>query len=517
MPTPGKCFVAVTLLISSPFLVSSFSPSQYTSTFAKRRSSSSLLEGSLVDDSKNNRSWLDKVTNQKQMIPIGSSGLLDDEQTLDVLPTSQPSLLTIALAKNNHTALDMAITSIIGLTFTIGVIYMLAMFGDTPADLSVPEVGKAAVDEELSKLAHSVIVAAMPEDANDLIAITLGEGIGAVIGSLATAVVTTLVTIFLRIRMDAMNAVNDKQSIVHFSSSEDILSEAVADTEYFWTRAGALPLLNALGVRSSLARLTSVALATVPYEVVKWQSKKEKQRQAEKTLMDELLYEQQQSEQAPFAERPKRPRSVDPLKLQAIERRPVIDIPEIFSDVIKWLEYDVLKTDFRGQLVVDGHVLGSGAESAVFGVVIALSSQLYLDIIYCYTDFGPDHTTKETRARSPADWTYLYINRCLGTATLFGVYESVSYPVSIALQGLLAGAVDGCVGSLDFNACMETFVADNPPEASPEAQLRSFAIAVVSLIDRVQIEGLSDSPEVIRALVVQLYNVASQYIPWLQP
>ena len=484
---------------SNEMVVSSFKPMQQHMT-RPRASKVAQRRLSSIDEWASEMSWL---TRFKADPPTSTGTLLDDERA---------PLTASEFATKTAPILESIGRYAIGLGCTIGVIYMLAMLGDGSADV-VAEPG-SIVDDELSKLARNVYVAAMPEDANDLVAIALGEGIGAVIGSLATAIVTALVGAALRLRMTAAKA---KRSGINVASTEEILAEAVADTEYFWTKTGAVPLLRALGINPAIARLSSVALATVPYELVKWQARKEKQLQAENALMDELLLEQQKEERMIFTMRSKKNKSVDPLKLQAIEKRPIIDVPEIFSDVIKWLEYDVLKTDFGGQLILNGQTLGSGAESFAFGVIIALSSQLYLDMIYRYTDFGPDQTTNETRTRSAADWTYLYINRCLGTATLFGVYESVSLPVSIAIQGLLAGAVDGCTGSNDFRVCVETFVADNPPEASPEAQFRALVIALVSLFNRIQSEGVSDAPELIRAVVLQTYTVATQFMQLMQP
>lgn len=476
-------------LVFTPGLVSSFAPNRRNHVAVRLPPTlppSSLFEGGFrVDDLRNDRPRLDLRRTQKRK-----------RKDANLIKKGPKLALTTMFSIENPSILESSyFKAVIAFTFTIGVIYLLAMLGDSsPVD-----------DEEFSKLTRNVYGAVMPEDANDLVAIALGEGIGAVIGATATGIVTAIVTGLIRVLR--MNSANTQPNVLSLASSEDIVSEAVAETEYFWTRAGLVPLLRSLGVSPAIVRLTSVTLATVPYEVVKWQAKKEKERRAEDALMDELLLAQQRKERGQLWAGTARAISVDPLKLESIERRPTIDVPEILSDVIKWLEYDVLKSDFGGQLILDGKVLGSGPESAVFGFVIALSSQLYLDIIYCYTDYGPSQVTKETRKRSGADWFYLYFNRCLGTATLFGVYESVSLPVSIALQGLLAGAVDGCVGSQDFNSCLATFMKYNPPQASPEAQFRALVIALVSLFDRVQNDGFSGSEEVIRALVVQLYNI----------
>lgn len=55
-----------------------------------------------------------------------------------------------------------------------------------------------------------------------------------------------------------------------------------------------------------------------------------------------------------------------------------MDPIRMFSDITKWLEYDVLVKDFGGMLVPSSLIPASSAwESAAFGSVAALSSQLY--------------------------------------------------------------------------------------------------------------------------------------------
>lgn len=174
------------------------------------------------------------------------------------------------------------------------------------------------------------------------------------------------------------------------------------------------------------------------------------------------------------------------------------------------MEYDVLKTDLSERIVWNGQVLASNVDSALFGFVAALSSQLYADVAYMYTEYGTEEKRRESRERSIAAWIKLYVTTSLNSAVLFGVYESVKSPVSNAIIGFLSGGVENCVGSQDYNTCMDVYMKSNPPGADAAAQLRSLVTAVVSLGDRLSNDGSLDKTELTRSLVVQLYSLAQQ-------
>jgi hypothetical protein len=47
---------------------------------------------------------------------------------------------------------------------------------------------------------------------------------------------------------------------------------------------------------------------------------------------------------------------------------PALDYVELFADITKWLEYDVLISNYRGILSMpNGQMLSTGWESAIFG------------------------------------------------------------------------------------------------------------------------------------------------------
>lgn len=98
----------------------------------------------------------------------------------------------------------------------------------------------------------------------------------------------------------------------------------------------------------------------------------------------------------------------------------------------------------------------------------ALSSQLYTDVLYLYSDFGDPIKREKTLNRKIEGWASVYATKCVSAATLFGVYEAVRAPASRFVSQLVSGGVAGCAGSKDFDLCMETYLIDNPPSAAIE-------------------------------------------------
>ena len=189
-----------------------------------------------------------------------------------------------------------------------------------------------------------------------------------------------------------------------------------------------------------------------------------------------------------------------------------LDFVELFSDVLKWLEYDVLDSDYSGSLQWNDRVLNPGIESAIFGVIVSVSSNLYADITYRHTTFGPEAKRNEARSRTFQGWIQKYFREAVSTATLFGVYSAARFPIETFLSELLSGGIEGCTGSKEFSLCMETYLTANPAMASQEAEIRSFLVALSSFIDRVKIDlddGNVGWTELGRSLIVQLYSLLS--------
>ena len=331
--------------------------------------------------------------------------------------------------------------------------------------------------EELS-MTESVIEVIAPQTATDVIAVSLGEGLGGLVGAAAT-------------RWLSSN-----------SGGAAASSSLTATTDYFITRAAALPLFLSLGFNALSASIFATFLASVPYEAVKYQSRLKQRAQQEKQLLDDLLKEEEEllkrkNKQSllfmPFGGRnvaikKKQQVSVNVTQLEDAVLPTQFDVPEIISDVLIWLEYAVLDSNFGDMLFFPSFPVM--IQPAIFGALAALSSQLYLDALYRFTDWGPEEKTQIARDRTVKDIFAGYGSACLNSATLFGVYELVRKPTGMLITNLLSGGLESCVGSSDYDVCMETFELDYvfstmsvQPLTLP-AEVRALIVAIFSLLER---------------------------------
>lgn len=400
-----------------------------------------------------------------------------------------------AAAPRNMTTTEMVSMTAVGTAFSVGIVYTLALRGDGAQILSLAN---------WAGVADSVLDAALPKSASNMVSVALGEALAGVIGSIALFTVVSLL--------------NWRKRIVKGASS--LKAEAVAGGDYLLAKAAALPLLEAVGVPPFVATIASVLFATIPYEIVKFGSRQRQKMSEENEALQKLLEESKRKEQKkkgkfyisptirlpvgspvsksslPGSSSSKESLrlSVDLQSLKPVEdgKTANVDLVDFFSDITKWLEYDILQNDFSGRLMMDGLSLSPGIEGALFGSLASLSAQLYADILYVYFGFGPEEIQAKVKARTADEWSAIYLSRIIVGATLFGVYEAVQIPLTSSIAALLSGGVNGCIESQDYNMCIETYLAGNPPEeASPEAQLRALLITIVSALYRF-IPGLAD-------------------------
>merc|ERR1712127_299098 len=133
--------------------------------------------------------------------------------------------------------------------------------------------------------------------------------------------------------------------------------------------------------------------------------------------------------------------------------------------------------------------------------------------LYLYSDFGNPIKRERTINRSIDGWASVYATKCLSAATLFGVYEAVREPTSRLVSQLVSGGVGGCMGSKDFELCMETYLVDNPPAATLQAEFRAFAVTVMNWSDF--FSPLNDQENLdsfVRGVAVSLYSVLARFL-----
>ena len=422
------------------------------------------------------------------------------QQKLDAMKEAEFS------SQSNSNSMEMMAMSVVSVALAVGVVYSLAsstpdvVFPDAmPSDFieGKDEIKELLIDGsergiEVSRLGiatRNVAMTVLPQSADDVIAVSIGEGIAGAIG----AVATWLLGMILKFRGGGLDAFLELSELEREKAmmSGELVSEAVADGDYFLTRAAAQPLFEAAGLPIFVASLASILVATVPYEAIKLSSQKQMEQEKEKALLDILLREEETRQQnfnivdkfsirmAEFFDRlnvrAQYDDDEDEFSDEAMQRAlmeeqkqrieevknsaPKLDYIELFADITKWLEYDVLINNYRGILAFpDGQMVGAGMESAVFGFMAALSSQLYTDVLYIYSDFGNPEKREKTLNRPLELWASIYTTKCLSAATLFGTYETLRAPISRFCGQIISGAYTGCIGSDDYDLCKEAYI-----------------------------------------------------------
>jgi len=295
-----------------------------------------------------------------------------------------------------------------------------------------------------------------------------------------------------------------------------LIANAIADGDFFIANSASSVLLETVGIPASVASVASVVLASVPSQFVKILGRGEVRRMEEKEemLREELLREEEETKRrkkqfwrrlvpvtalsssaasssssslalsssssssaAAVAPKEKKKSGIDTSD---------IDLVEVFSDCTRWLAYDVLKTDFGNSIIWNGLVLDTTLTGLLFGSIAAISSQLYADVLYGVFKYGPENKRNMLMERGTRDTIALYTSRSISTATLFGVYEFAQGPVSRYIQGTLAGGVDGCVGSSNFEVCLQSYIELNAPGPSAEAQFRALVVNLSIVVQRLQ-------------------------------
>ncbi|GKY94595.1 hypothetical protein MPSEU_000425000 [Mayamaea pseudoterrestris] len=357
------------------------------------------------------------------------------------------------------TSTEMAIMSGVGAFFSFGIVYSLAtndVFGNGEVN------GGEEVLEHLGKATGNVLDVMLPSTATDFISITLGEALAGVIGAASTFLLSAVVS-----RNNSMRSAPAK--------------DAVADGDFFVANAAAFPLVQSLGMSPLVSSIVTSVFASIPYELVKYGSRQRDQRIQEDKLLQQLLQERDRKKTNTRSFSLFTWVTPDSGLLESSNRLvPIdnqLDVVEIFSDLIRWLEYGILMTDFGGKLS-----LVPGVESAVYGVLATISSQVYGDLLYGVFGFGGELKRDRVRDRTASDWSTFYLSRALYAATLFGVYDAAQIPAKRVLNMLLSGSYAACQGSVDYNLCTESFLYNNPPPSpSFAAQFRALCTTFYSL------------------------------------
>mmetsp|Transcript_11095 Transcript_11095/g.23571 ORF Transcript_11095/g.23571 Transcript_11095/m.23571 type:complete len:622 (+) Transcript_11095:133-1998(+) len=411
---------------------------------------------------------------------------------------------TTDTASKNHSNRnrDQNDSEVAGLILAVAVILTLAGMAGTGAGV-VGDVSSSRSVAVVTKVVENTV----PTTSTEVVAVTLGESIGGVIG----AIFSVAINFVLRggEKKDDLSELSDKSNGANRkrSTKSSLLSQGLSDGDFFIANSASNSILEAVGVPESVAKYGSILIAAIPSQLVKIGSSISEQKRAkEEQRFNQLLSEEREQKGKKNNKRFVNRKELVPSALTggavaadatALAAAPVfeIDFVEVFADVTRWLEYDVLKTEYgevaSSQLWMQNNNapindIQSAITFALLGSLAAVSSRWYADFLYARFCYGPIEKQQEVRTRNNAEWFSLYSSTAASAAALFGCYEFFQLPIGRYIQGTLAGGVEGCFGSSRFDACMQTYIDTNSPGPTPEAQLRALITNLYAVYIRLQ-------------------------------
>lgn len=311
----------------------------------------------------------------------------------------------------------------------------------------------------------AIVEQALPNSIPDAAAIAFAEGFAGILSSAIVFLISIAGRATLQAGREVMlrreRAKRERaaralgvraQTLASYSESMDavggntMLTEAVANADYFYANTAARATLSFLQVPG--AEVAAVLLAQLPYQAIKLRSKMEQGSAA--------------------GMRPK----VKSAEVDVLSTRPTgevkfmgLDGVDVIADVIKWLEFDVLVSEIEGENAAE---VPTGMDSAAFGAIAALSSQIYRDGTLA-AGYGSKEAREDLANRKPVEWIVTYSQAMVSSALLFGTYETLRKPLSQVALSIISGGAVSCWGSADVDMCLDVYTLDAVPSALLQA------------------------------------------------
>ncbi|KAL7572084.1 hypothetical protein ACA910_001728 [Epithemia clementina (nom. ined.)] len=408
----------------------------------------------------------------------------------------------------------------IGAALLLSIVYTLASTVGTSIITEDSGGRFMFVPEAAGEVGSTIMDAAIPMTATDVVTTAVGEATAGVAAAFSSLILSLFITNLMydypspssdadslsastNVEANGMDNMSLDQQMMEQEfelQNRDLSRKAVANGDFFIAQAATVPwLATTMGLPPGLATLGSFLLAVVPAEMVNIVARRRIEK--DRIMLERILEREEETRrelELPFPLNLVYPLPPEVLaaavrhKMREEEKKILQNLPvvreslgvEVVEDLIKWLGYGVLSTDFAGSLMYDGLPLFPGVESAVFGIIAGLSAQVYADVFSAFFGLGGELRQEEVLSRSPVKWFAIYFLEIVSAAVLFGVYEFAQIPAKAVVSAVLSGGADSCSGSQDYDLCLETYLAYNPPGASPEAQLRSLTTTVASLLNK---------------------------------
>lgn len=254
---------------------------------------------------------------------------------------------------------------IAGLVIAVAIILSLAGMANPSGGVGNTEEAASASVAVMTKVVENTV----PTTSTEVIAVTLGESIGGIIGAIISVGINFLIkggksdedsSSDLEDSEDSNNSNNSKKP----SDMSSVVSQGISDGDYFIANSASNAFLVSVGVPESVAKYSSILIAAVPSQLVKIGSRiSEQKREKKEELLASLIRdeEQRKAKKNPNAilslwrKNNKKTKKLVPVAVvaatvggavssstteTAAAAVTAIDFVEIFADITRWLEYE---------------------------------------------------------------------------------------------------------------------------------------------------------------------------------
>lgn len=236
---------------------------------------------------------------------------------------------------NNNSGKNKNNAEIAGLILAVGIILSLA--GITgPSGSGVGNGDTSTSVAVMTKVVENTV----PTTSTEVVAVTLGESIGGVIGAIFSVAINFVLRGGKTTEVDPSKSL-ESENKKNKKRKKSLISQGLSDSDYFIANSASNSfLLEIVGVEQSVAKYVSIFVATIPSQLVKIGSRIEEQKSLKAQEFKSTSPSNGQQKEARKNQNEISASVSTTTESTAAIAATAIDFVEIFADVTRWLEYE---------------------------------------------------------------------------------------------------------------------------------------------------------------------------------
>ena len=237
---------------------------------------------------------------------------------------------------NNNSGKNKNNAEIAGLILAVGIILSLA--GITgPSGSGVGNGDTSTSVAVMTKVVENTV----PTTSTEVVAVTLGESIGGVIGAIFSVAINFVLRGGKTTEVDPSKSLESENKKNKKQNKKSLISQGLSDSDYFIANSASNSfLLEIVGVEQSVAKYVSIFVATIPSQLVKIGSRIEEQKSLKAEEFKSTSPSNGQQNEARKNQNEISASVSTTTESTAAIAATAIDFVEIFADVTRWLEYE---------------------------------------------------------------------------------------------------------------------------------------------------------------------------------